>query len=162
MASASPYSERTINNQINSASQTLITKAKLSKKSILCIKTDSALELNIFSILNPYLYRLKAACCRTVSFSEEQARAYAYKPKTLAYELYGNIELYSLILRLNHMKSISEFTQEKLVQGVIIPTTSVDDFLNEVLIKEKKQISRNGEEVQTEANTLASTTVNVL
>jgi hypothetical protein len=81
--------------------------------------------------------------CSVISFNLEAAKAYAFRPKMLAHRLYKNVELYSLILRLNHMKSVSDFTEERLQQGIWLPTQDISTFLNEVLIKEKNPIDRN-------------------
>lgn len=150
-----PFSERTITSQIAYGAQVNLTGAKLSYLDVLAIKNDTALKLKTMSILPPYMYQLKQQCCATVTFTEEQARPYIYKPKTLAYALYKNVELYSLILRVNHMKSISDFTKERLVQGLILPLSSVNDFLNEVIIKEKKPLARNAQNVKNDVNSLS-------
>ena len=52
------------------------------------------------------------------------------------------------------MKSISDFTQEALEDGILLPIKSISDFLDEVLIKEKLSISRNKTEVLNDINSL--------
>ncbi len=143
-----PYGYKTINQQASTSAQLNLSVAKLSFKSVLAINKDTALKLNTHSIFSSYMGYLKRDRCAFVTFNEESARRYMYKPKLLAYSLYNNIEFYALILRLNHMSSVSDFTMEKLVEGIILPYANVTDFFNEVLIKEKLPINRNMEYVQ--------------
>ena len=139
---------RTIDDQAGTAAQIKLTTARLSYQNILAIKKDTALKLNLRSVFSEYSYYLKRDKCVYVYFTEENARRYAFKPKLLAYALYNNIEFSALIMRLNHMRSISDFTMERLVDGILVPYTSVKDFFNEVLIKEKLPINRNIAQVE--------------
>jgi len=141
---------RTIDDQASSASQLKMTTAKLSFQSILAIKKDTAIKLNTGSVFTDYSYYLRRDKCTYVFFNEESARRYAYRPKLLANAIYKNIEFAALILRLNHMKSVSDFTMERLIEGILVPFTSVKDFFNEVLIKEKLPINRNGAKVESD------------
>ena len=50
------------------------------------------------------------------------------------------------------MKSVADFTMERLVAGIIIPYSSVKDFFSEVLIKEKLPINRNNVKVEKDIN----------
>lgn len=139
---------KTIDQQAANAALLNITWAKLSFKSVLAISKTTALKLNTRNIFSEYNYHMRNDECAYVTFTEENARRYMYKPKLLAFALYGNIELYALILRLNHMKSISDFSMEALIKGIIIPYTSIKDFFGEVFIKEKAPINRNIQQVE--------------
>ena len=154
MALDYPYNKKTLSGAASYESQLAITTAKLSFQEVLHIKNDTALKINQSTILTDYLRIIREEKCITVNFSEIQARRYAYKPKLLAYEAYGNTNYYALLLRLNYMKSISDFTQEALQEGILLPYKSIASFLDEVLIKEKAPISRNKTEVINDINSL--------
>lgn len=144
---------RTITQQASEDAQNHLTNASLSFQEVLRIKPELALKINQHSVYTDYIKFIKNEAVR-VTFSSLAVKKYAFKPKLLAFELYGNIELYSLILRLNHMYSVSDFTEDRLGQGLIIPITSVTNVLDEVLIKEKKAINRNLSEVLNDVNSL--------
>ena len=46
-----------------------------------------------------------------VELTYEQQLAYFYKPKLLCYDVYGNPELYFIILLMNDMADVKEFTK---------------------------------------------------
>ena len=142
------FSVKTIDDQASNASQINLNQAKLSFKSVLAISKKTAIKINTSAIFSDYMYYLKKDNCAMVTFTEENARKYMYKPKLLAYALYRNTDLYGLILRMNHMKSISDLTMERLVSGIIVPYSRVKTFFDEVLIKEKLPIRRNNAKVE--------------
>ena len=144
---------RRISDQGTYDAQIHLTNASTSFQEVLKIKSDRALKINQTTVYSSYMYHLKNNCF-FVTMKEEQAKKFAYKPKSLAYALYRNVEFYSLILRLNHLRSVSEFTEELLVEGIIIPSTGIEDFLDEVLIKEKNPINRNLAQVLQDINSL--------
>ena len=143
---------RTIENQAAKNALNSLTPARLSFKTVLAISKTTALKLNTRTVFPEYMYHLRNDHCTYVIFTEERARHYMYKPKLLAYALYGSPDFYQLILRLNHMKSVADFTMERLVEGIIIPYSSVKDFFAEVLIKEKSPINRNNAAVEADVN----------
>ena len=143
MADIASIGIKTIDDQVTYSNQLNLTATKLSYKNVLAISKNTALKINTHSIYSDYMFYIKRDKCATVTFTEESARRFMYKPKLLAHILYKNVEFYALILRLNHMKSVSDFTMEKLVKGIILPYTSISDFFDEVLIKEKLPINRN-------------------
>lgn len=146
--------DKTIEGQANSAAQLNITVARLSFKRVLAIKKNTVLKINTESIFKDYMTYIYRDKCGFVQFNEQSARKYMYKPKMLAYNLYNNIEFYALILRLNHMKSVSDFTMDKLMAGIILPFTNIKDYFDEVFIKEKLPINRNGAEVDNDIREL--------
>lgn len=143
---------RTIESQAAKNSLNSLTPAKLSFKTVLAISKQTALKLNTRAVFTDYMYHLRNDQCTYVIFTEESARRYMYKPKLLAYALYGSPDFYQLIMRLNHMKSVADFTMERLVAGILIPYSSVKDFFSEVLIKEKSPINRNNAKVEKDIN----------
>lgn len=149
-----PSGKKTISGAASQEAQLAITTAKISFQELLRIKSDTAIKINQHSILTDYIRIIKEDNCVRVAFEEPQARQYAYKPKLIASIVYGNTNYYALILRLNFMKSVSDFTQQALEDGILLPIKSISDFLDEVLIKEKLPISRNKTEVLNDINSL--------
>ena len=140
--------DKTIEGQAASAAQLNITIARLSFKRVLSISKNNIIKLNTESIYKDYMYYINRDKCGFVQFNEQSARKYMFRPKMLAYNLYNNIEFYGIILRLNHMRSVSDFTMDKLMSGIILPFTNIKDYFDEVFIKEKLPINRNGAEVE--------------
>ena len=76
-------------------------------------KVNNGTWVSVLNVVNDYMTELKNACV-TVELSEGQQWAYFYKPKVLCYDIYGNPELYFVILLLNDMADVKEFTKPKL------------------------------------------------
>jgi hypothetical protein len=69
--------------------------------------------VSVLNVVNDYITELRNACV-TVELTQEQQWAYFYKPKMLCYDIYGNPELYFVILLLNDMADVKEFTKPKI------------------------------------------------
>ena len=67
-------------------------------------------QISVLNVINDYLPEIKAACSN-VRLTNEQQFTYFYKPKLLCYDMYGNPELYFIILLLNDMADVKEFTK---------------------------------------------------
>lgn len=67
------------------------------------------------NIIYTYLDELKMICYN-IEMSNEEFRKYKYKPKLLAYDIYGATELYFIILAINGINCINmkEFDRKKL------------------------------------------------
>jgi len=76
-------------------------------------KISNGTWVTVLNVVNDYLAELKNACV-TVELTEAQQWAYFYKPKVLCYDIYGNPELYFIILLLNDMADVKEFTKPRL------------------------------------------------
>jgi hypothetical protein len=90
----------------------------------------------IYNVINDYLYELKLYSIRT-QLSEEEQYKYFYRPKLLASDIYGNSELGFVILALNSMCNVKEFTLP------IIKMLNIDDmqkFITQIYNSEKKSI----------------------
>lgn len=69
--------------------------------------------VSVFNVVNDYLPELKTLSV-IVELTYEQQQAYFYKPKLLCYDIYGNPELYFVILLMNDMADVKEFTKPKV------------------------------------------------
>lgn len=100
---------------------------------------DPSFVLNTTAISTKYLDVI-LKCCVDVELTERELLRYRYQPKLYCYENYGNIELWSLLLKVNNMLSASEFSVRK-IKGFDVNTLT--RILNEILILEDNRITKN-------------------
>lgn len=67
----------------------------------------------VLNVVNDYIKEMSSAAV-TVELDTKQQFTYFYKPKLLCYDMYGNPELYFIILLLNDMADVKEFTKSKI------------------------------------------------
>ena len=73
-------------------------------------KVSNGSWVTIKNAVSDYMTELSNATVN-VSLTYDQQLAYFYKPKLLCYDIYGNPELYYIILLLNDMADVKEFTK---------------------------------------------------
>lgn len=66
--------------------------------------------VSVLNVVNDYIEELRNACL-TVELTEGQQYAYFYKPKLLCHDVYGTPEVYYVILLINDMADVKEFTK---------------------------------------------------
>jgi len=81
----------------------------LSYNNLSFTEKSNGIKFTVANILRDYLYELKELC-QTIELSESEVYKYSYNPKVLANDIYNNPELGFLILLLNDMCNIKEFT----------------------------------------------------
>lgn len=69
--------------------------------------------ISVLNVVTDYISELRNACVN-VELSQTEQFKYFYKPKLLCSDVYGNPELYFVILLLNDMADVKEFTKSKL------------------------------------------------
>lgn len=69
--------------------------------------------VSVLNVVNDYIEELRNACV-TVELTQAQQYAYFYKPKLLCYDIYGSPELYYVILLINDMADVKEFTKPRI------------------------------------------------
>jgi len=99
----------------------------------------TSLQINSSSILDRYMDFIKKNSS-IMNFTDNDFRKYKFQPKKLSLILYQTTELWSLLLKLNNMSSILEFTKKDIL---VPPANVIFNLLNEVIILEKKQITAN-------------------
>ena len=96
----------------------------------------------IDNIIYTYMGELKEKR-QTVTVDDPLDRLkYMYKPKLLAYDLYGSTELFFVILALNGMCSLKEFTLEDGRFYALWPTDMIS-MLNSIYNAETKYLRLN-------------------
>lgn len=71
------------------------------------------IDMPILNVINDYLPELKSLSV-DVQLSDLEYAKYIYKPKLLCHDVYKNPELYFVILLINGICDVKEFTKQKL------------------------------------------------
>lgn len=100
-------------------------------------KMSNGTWVTVLNVVNDYIVELKNACV-TVELTEEQQWAYFYKPKVLSYDIYGNPELYFVILLLNDIADVKEFTKPRLK---MLRKDHMSTLMSYIMNSESKAIS---------------------
>lgn len=130
---ALPQNTTTIEEFIESGKGISITYPTLSFLDTMSNRT----QVSILNVINDYLPELKNACI-TVELSKEEQNAYFYKPKLLCYDVYGNPELYFIILLLNDMADVKEFTKSNIL---MLKKSHMSMALSQIYNAEKEAIN---------------------
>lgn len=70
--------------------------------------------ISVHDVVSDYITELRNASV-TIKLTDEQYRKYVYKPKLLCNDIYGNPELYFIILLLNDIADVKEFNKTKFL-----------------------------------------------
>lgn len=71
-------------------------------------------QVSVLDVIQDYITELRNAAMK-VKLSDQEYRKYCYKPKLLCYDIYGNPELYFIILLLNDMADVKEFNKRSFL-----------------------------------------------
>lgn len=99
------------------------------------------IEYDVFNVVSDYMNELKAMA-KTVKLSDDEYYTYRFKPKLLAKYLYGNTELYFIILWLNDMWSVKDFNLKEIK---LIKNTELAEALSKINSSEKSFIKAYNE-----------------
>lgn len=99
------------------------------------------IEYDVFNVVSDYMNELKAMA-KEVTLSEAEYYTYRFKPKLLAHYLYGNGELYFIILWLNDMWSAKDFNLRTLK---LIKNSELAQALSSINASEKSFIKAYNE-----------------
>lgn len=103
--------------------------------------TEPDMVYAIDNIIYTYMDELKALK-KCVVVSPEEKMKYAYKPKLLAFDLYGSVETYFVILALNGMCNLKEFTLEQNRFYALTPSDMVN-IMNSIYNADRDYLSKN-------------------
>ncbi len=95
--------------------------------------TKHNIEYSVYNVISDYLTDLKKMC-KTVTLTDKEYYTYRFRPKLLANYLYGNGELYFIILLLNDIWSVKDFDFRTIK---LIPKTQLSDVLSKINESEK-------------------------
>ena len=104
-----------------------------------CIGENSIIQYAQDNIIYDYLDELKEDAVE-YEFTDDEYVKYRYKPKLLAYDLYGSTEIYFVIMALNGMCNIKDFNKRKLR---LLYRSIMIELLNEIYSAESDYIKYN-------------------
>lgn len=113
--------------------------SKLNYEDYCLHEKESFLNIISYNILDDYLDELKLIS-KTIELSDTEYIKYLYKPRILAYDIYGDPELFFIILKLNNLCSSKEFNLKKLK---LIPKDTLLEILSIIYNSEKNVLQRN-------------------
>ena len=102
---------------------------------------NTNIEYDVFNVVSDYMNELKKMS-HPVTLSETEYYTYRFKPKLLAKYLYGNTELYFIILWLNDMWSVKDFNLRTIK---LIKNTELSEALSKINASEKSFIKAYNE-----------------
>lgn len=103
--------------------------------------TKNNIHYDVYNVISDYLPDLKKMS-RNVTLSDDEYYTYRYRPKLLAHYLYGNGELYFIILMLNDICSVKDFDMKNLK---LISKTDLSNALSNINASEKSFIDTYNE-----------------
>lgn len=103
--------------------------------------TNNGIEYDVYNVISDYLSDLKKMCT-TVTLNDKEYYTYRFRPKLLADYLYGNGELYFIILMLNDMWSVKDFDTRSLK---LISKIDLSNALSSINASEKSFIDTYNE-----------------
>ena len=109
-------------------------------------RLSNGTEISILNVINDYMDELKRLAVN-VQFDKNQYFKYRFKPKLLCHDVYGNPELYYIILLLNRVIDVKDFDFKQLK---MIQVATLNRFLSTVYNAEKADILSYNSEKGTE------------
>ena len=94
------------------------------------IEIRDSKEFVVNNVIDTYLYELKEISVEVTLTNKEKDR-YRYNPKLLAYKLYGDTNLYYIILRINNLCNTHDFTI-KSGKLLLIPPKAMKKALSKI------------------------------
>jgi hypothetical protein len=98
----------TLQQFIDSSNKTVISYDKFST-----LQTLDNIKFPVYHVLDDYLPELKKLCL-TVTMSDAEYHRYKYRPKLLAYDIYGSTELDFVILAVNGLADMKDFDMKTI------------------------------------------------
>lgn len=113
---------------------------KFDHRTFCMIETRDGVEYYIHNVIDDYLPELKQQAL-TITFNSTDKDKYIYNPKLLSYKIYNTTILYYIILRLNNLCNVHEFTipNNKLL---LLPVRVMKDSLAKIFNSNSQMIKR--------------------
>lgn len=128
-----PALTTTIEEFIDSGAGITITYPSLSFTDML----SNGTWVSVHNTINDYIDEIRSLCVN-VKLTQDQQFTYHYKPKLLCYDIYGNPELYFIILLINDMADVKEFTKSSVK---MLRKSDMSELLTLIYNAEKKAIA---------------------
>ena len=142
MATYLPENTYTLEEFIKAGRAVTISYDRLSFKE----RLTNGTEISILNVVNDYMPELKRASV-SVQLDKDQYAKYRFKPKLLCHDIYGNPELYYIILLLNGIIDVKDFDQSVLR---MLPINAMNALLSVIYNAERSDIGVYNSEKGTE------------
>lgn len=93
--------------------------------------------ISIHNVIWDYIDELKEISVM-VKLTDEQMQRYKYRPKLLCYDIYGNQEIYFVIMALNNIADVTEFDRNNVR---MLRKDHMELFISRIYNAESKAIS---------------------
>lgn len=107
-------------------------------------KDENNIEYCSHNVIDDYIDDIKEVAQR-VTLTEEEYIKFRFKPKLLAHYLYGNSELYFIILIINDMWSVKDFDIKELN---LVKRSDLTEILSSISISEKPNIDLHNQSIE--------------
>lgn len=138
----SPSETYTIEQFIKSGNVDVITYANLTLYGVI----NKNHQFAVYNVLNDYISEL-INISLTVTLSDLELAKYKYKPKLLAYDLYGSTELYFIILALNGICDVKDFNMRNIK---LLKKDDLQNVISTIYNSETQALQQNRTNVQRE------------
>lgn len=120
-----------------------ISHDKMHLKSKITTSDSNLITVNSTSLPNKYWEYIMKNCYK-ITLSDEDYITYRYQPKMYCFHRYGTTELWSLLLKVNNMTSVTEFKSRSFLEF----NDNIFEILNEILILEDGNIQLNKKDLE--------------
>ena len=100
---------------------------------------DASVEYSMSNIIYDYMDEIMERAV-TLELTDDDYAKYKYRPKLLAYDIYQTTELYFVIMAINGICSIKDFTKKKLK---MLYTSDMIELLNQIYAAEEERLKYN-------------------
>lgn len=83
------------------------------------IDQRNSIKYNTYNVLSDYLDEIKENYCLKIKLDKDNMFKYKYRPKLLCYDIYGEGELAFIIMIINDICDVKEFTKDTLLMPTI-------------------------------------------
>lgn len=98
---------------------------------------ENGTKVSVFDVVNDYIKELRNASI-PIRLTDAEYRKYRFKPKLLCHDIYGNPELYFVILLINDMADVKEFDKKEFK---MVQKNHLSMLLSEIYNAERRAIS---------------------
>lgn len=104
---------------------------------------DDDIIINTSSVLDRY-YDIILKHTQTITLTDKEYITYRYRPKLYCYDMYGTVELWALLLKINNWTSVAEFNAKSFK----VLKDSIFEVINEIMILESEKIAFNKDSIE--------------
>lgn len=83
------------------------------------IDQRNSIKYNTYNVLSDYLDEIRENYCLKIKLDKDNMFKYKYRPKLLCYDIYGDGELAFIIMIINDICDVKEFTKDTLLMPTV-------------------------------------------